>query len=87
MEKVFLIYSFCAFSSIIHKDENNIKKQIYEGFIRPTCYEMYCSNKSLTIKINNQYKKKKKKKTEFTTDLIHHYYLPGLCRQSLSAGV
>ena len=47
--------SFCAFSSVIHKDENNIKKQIYKGFIRPTCYEMYCSTKSLTIKINNQY--------------------------------
>ena len=44
--------SFCAFSSVINK--NDPKRNIYEGFIRPTCYEMYCSSKSLTIKINNK---------------------------------
>ena len=43
--------SFCAFSSIIHKDDNNF----YQGYIRPTCYQMICSNKSLTIRINEQY--------------------------------
>ena len=47
--------SFCAFSSAIHKNESQVKKDIYEGFIRPTCYEMYCSNRSLTILINTQY--------------------------------
>ena len=49
--------SFCAFSSVIHQQDPN--KGTYKGFIRPTCYEMYCSNQSLTIKIsnnnNNQY--------------------------------
>ena len=33
--------SFCAFSSVIHKSD---KDKFYNGFIRPTCYEMYCSN-------------------------------------------
>ena len=45
--------SYCAFSSAIHKEDP--KRGIYEGFIRPTCYEMICSDTSLTIKINNQF--------------------------------
>ena len=45
--------SFCAFSSIIKKDDP--KKELYQDFIRPTCYEMFCSNRSLTIKIKEQY--------------------------------
>ena len=45
--------SFCAFSSIIRKDDP--KKDLYKDFIRPTCYEMFCSNRSLTIKIKDQY--------------------------------
>ena len=45
--------SFCAFSNIIHK--NDPKKNFYEVFIRPTCYEMFCSDLSLTVKINEQY--------------------------------
>lgn len=49
----FTDHSFCAFSSIIYKNDN--KRSIYEGFIRPTCYEMNCSSLSLTIKINEQY--------------------------------
>ena len=49
----FTDHSFCAFSSIIYKKD--INKNIYEGFIRPTCYEMNCSNQSLSIKINEQY--------------------------------
>lgn len=36
--------------------------------------------KAAELKSKNDYTKKKK---EFTTDLIHHDYLPGLCRQSL----
>ena len=43
--------SFCAFSSVIHKDYD----EIFKGFIRPTCYQMNCSNLSLTIRINEQY--------------------------------
>ena len=47
--------SFCAFSSVIYKYDDESQKQIYKDFIRPTCYEMYCSNFSLTIRINEQY--------------------------------
>ena len=56
--EVFSNTSFCAFSSAIHISdisENSEKKDIYYGFIRPTCYEMYCSSKSLTILIYTQY--------------------------------
>ena len=49
----FTDHSFCAFSSIIYKYDK--KRSLYEGFIRPTCYEMNCSSRSLTIKINEQY--------------------------------
>lgn len=51
--EVFSENSFCAFSSII--DKNDVRKNIYNGFIRPTCYEMYCSESSLTVRINEQY--------------------------------
>ena len=46
--------SFCVFSSLINpKDSNNpdyIKK-----ILRPTCYEMSCSEKSLTIHIGDEF--------------------------------
>ena len=41
--------SFCAFSSAIRKDEPQSQKDIYEHFVSPTCYQMFCSEKSLTI--------------------------------------
>lgn len=44
--------SFGAFSSIIQKDEP--KRSQYDKFILPTCYEMFCSERSLTIRINEQ---------------------------------
>jgi hypothetical protein len=50
--ETFFNNSFCAFSSIIHK--NDPKRGIYERFIRPTCYEMFCSDRSVTIRINKQ---------------------------------
>ena len=51
----FVLYSisFCAFSSIIHKDDP--LKELYKDFIRPTCYQMLCSSRSLTIRINKYY--------------------------------
>ena len=45
--------SLCAFSSAIHINDSN--QNIYKNIIRPTCYEMFCSNRSLTILINTQY--------------------------------
>ena len=44
--------SFCALSSVLQKNDNDIK---YKGLIRPTCYEMLCSEKSLTIRIGSEY--------------------------------
>ena len=40
--------SFCALSSII---QNNSNINGYQDRIRPTCYSMICSNKSLTIQL------------------------------------
>lgn len=48
-------HSFCAFSSVISKDDSEENKKIYKGFIKPTFYEMICSSTSLTIKIYWQY--------------------------------
>ena len=44
--------SFCALSSVLHKNESIEKLDIYGKYIRPTCYPMFCSKKSLTIQIN-----------------------------------
>ena len=44
--------SFCALSSLVHKDDKNAS---YSKYIRPTCYPMFCSETSLTIKIYKQY--------------------------------
>ena len=42
--------SFCVLSSVLEKSDNN---EIYRGLVRPTCYSMTCSQKSLTIELNN----------------------------------
>ena len=50
--------SFCVFSSVIpslKKSENINKYNYYIGITHPMCYPMFCSKKSLTIKIYNQY--------------------------------
>ena len=44
--------SFCALSSILKKDERN---DTLKNIIRPTCYQMNCSDKSLTIQIKDEY--------------------------------
>ena len=46
--------SFCVYSSILNKNYRNIENSYYQ-VIRPTCYSMTCSDKSLTIKINTEY--------------------------------
>jgi len=45
--------SFCALSSLISKNIEN--SEFYSKTVRATCYEMYCSSRSLTIKINDDY--------------------------------
>ena len=48
--------SFCALSSILKKNERKKdSNRNINGLIRPTCYEMFCSDTSLTIKINKEY--------------------------------
>ena len=46
--------SFCVYSSILNKENRN-KVSLFQGVIRPTCYSMNCSDKSLTIKIKDEY--------------------------------
>ena len=47
--------SFCSLTSIIPKNNNgNNMYKIYKSF-HPSCYPMFCSERSLTIQINEQY--------------------------------
>ena len=41
--------SLCGLSSIFTKNKK------YEGTLRPTCYNMFCKEKSLTVQIGNEY--------------------------------
>ena len=45
--------SFCVLSEIY--DKNNSITKNFEGIIHPICYEMFCSDTTLTIKIKEQY--------------------------------
>ena len=45
--------SFCVLSSLISKNISDYKK--YSNTLRAVCYQMYCSDRSLTIQINNNY--------------------------------
>ena len=46
-------HSFCYLSSLINKEKKVNSK--YLNNVRATCYETFCSSKSLTLKINNDY--------------------------------
>ena len=46
--------SFCALSSILKKKDKD-NQPLINTLIRPTCYQMFCSDRSLTIRINNEY--------------------------------
>ena len=45
--------SFCYLSSLTKKTE--IYKEIYSQVVRAICYETFCSSRSLTVKIHNNY--------------------------------
>ena len=45
--------SFCALSTLISKTINNFR--LYSNTLRAVCYQMHCSDKSLTIQINNNF--------------------------------
>ena len=46
-------HSFCFLSSLINEENNKIFN--YSKIVRAICFESFCSSKSLTIKINNNY--------------------------------
>jgi hypothetical protein len=46
-------YSFCFLSSLI-KEENNVNFN-YSSSVRAVCYQIFCSSKSLTVKIQDNY--------------------------------
>ena len=50
--EIFASNSFCVLSTLISKEVENY--QTYSE-LRAVCYEMFCSSKSLTIKIKNNY--------------------------------
>ena len=45
--------SFCVLSSLISTSVNNY--QFYSSKVRAVCYQMHCSDQSLTIQINNDF--------------------------------
>ena len=45
--------SFCVLSSLISKDKTNYEHYSYT--MRAVCYQMHCSDRSLTIQINNDF--------------------------------
>ena len=45
--------SFCVLSSLISKKIDNYK--LYSNTLRAVCYKMHCSDRSLTIQINNTF--------------------------------
>ena len=48
-------HSFCYLSSLFNNGKLKNGDTVPEVLIRPTCYESFCSQKSLTIKIFNDY--------------------------------
>ena len=46
-------HSFCYLSSLISKEKNN--NYNYSNTVRAVCFETFCSSKSLTVKIDNDY--------------------------------
>ena len=46
-------HSFCILSSLIKENTKNV--ELYSKTLRADCYEMFCSLRSLTIKIFNDY--------------------------------
>ena len=56
LEDNYSYQSFCAFSSLTNKNYNfNNNNNYIKGILRPTCYEMSCSESSLTIKVGSEY--------------------------------
>jgi len=47
--------SFCAFSSLLSVNSQAYRNTSIKNLIRPTCYNMSCSEKSLTIHIGNEF--------------------------------
>ena len=74
--------SFCVLSEAYPKgsttEENNSYKNKFDSIVHPLCYEMFCSNHSLTIKIKDQYVvcPRKGGKVEINGDFQGYLYCP-----------
>ena len=66
--------SFCVLSEAYPSNLNNK----YNGVIHPICYEMFCSNKTLAIKIKDQYIicPREGGKVEVNGDFVGYIYCP-----------
>jgi len=51
--EIYSDHSFCALSSLVKNNENNY--ELFSKTVRAVCYEMFCSSRSLTIKIHENY--------------------------------
>jgi len=51
--EIYSDHSFCALSSLVKTNENNF--ELFSKTVRAVCYEMFCSSRSLTIKIHENY--------------------------------
>ena len=51
--EIYSDHSFCALSSLVKNKENNY--ELFSKTVRAVCYEMFCSSRSLTIKIHENY--------------------------------
>ncbi len=49
-------HSFCTLTALIPSDQGDTKEiSPFKNILRPTCYEMSCSDKCVTIILNDQY--------------------------------
>ena len=51
--EIYSDHSFCALSSLVKTNEKNY--ELFSKTVRAVCYEMFCSSRSLTIKIHENY--------------------------------
>ena len=55
LKEKFSNQSFCILSSMINTLTNDDENILLNGYIIPMCYEMFCSDRTLTIKIGDQF--------------------------------
>ena len=70
--------SFCILSSMITESSNDDANILSNGYIIPLCYEMFCSDRTLTIKIGEQYITCPRQggKVKFSREFKGHIFCP-----------